>query len=77
MRRYDANPAASAFAVTFGAAFGVVLAVVLGLNFLGLVVLAVIGVLAAGLVASTLGLVGERDRGERSNEDLPPEYDDY
>lgn len=76
MRRYDANPALSAFTVVGGAVLGIVVAVVLGLGTFGAVVLAVVGIAVVGLVASTLGVVGERDRGERDS-DLPSHYDDY
>lgn len=77
MRRYDPNPALSAFTVVIGAAVGIALAVVLGLGGLGVALLAVSGILVAGLVASSLGLVGTPSGGERPGEDLPPEYHDY
>jgi VIT1/CCC1 family predicted Fe2+/Mn2+ transporter len=77
MRRYDANPGLSAFTVVIGAVLGVVLAVVLDFGATGTIVLVLMGVALAGLVASASGLVGERDRGERKEHDLPSHYDDY
>lgn len=77
MRQYDPNPALSAFTVVVGAILGIVLAVVLGLGGVGVALLAVGGILAAGLVASSLGLVGSRSGTERPGDDLPPEYHDY
>lgn len=77
MRQYDPNPALSAFTVVIGAILGIALAVVLGLGGLGVALLAVGGILAAGLLAGSLGLVGSRSGGERPGEDLPPEYHDY
>lgn len=77
MRHYDANPALSAFTVVIGAVLGIVVAVVLDLGGLGVLVAVIMGVLLAGLVASSLGLVGERRRPEGADDDLPPEYHDY
>ena len=76
MRHYDANPALSAFTVVIGAVLGVVVAVLLDFGGLGVLVSVVVGILLAGLVASSLGLVGERSR-PGGDDDLPPEYHDY
>ena len=77
MRQYDPNPALSAFTVVIGAALGIIVAVVLDLGGLGIALLAVGGIFAAGLVASSFGLIGARSGGERRGDDLPPEYHDY
>ena len=76
MHRYDPNPGLSAFAVVVGAVLGIGVAVALDLGAIGVLVLLLVGVALAGVVASSLGIVGERDRGARSD-DLPPEYHDY
>ncbi len=76
MRRYDPNPGLAAFAVVVGAVLGIVLGVLLGLGALGVVVSAVVGVLVVGFLASSLGVVGERDRGA-GDDDLPSHYHDY
>lgn len=76
MHRYDANPALSAFAFVIGALLGIEAAYLLGAGQLGMLVGAVLGVMVAGVVATSLGIVGER-RPERSDDDLPPGYHDY
>ncbi|MCW3012768.1 MAG: hypothetical protein JWO90_3172 [Solirubrobacterales bacterium] len=76
MRRYDPDPGLSAFAVVIGAGLGIVLSAVLGFGATGTIVLVVMGIALAGLLASALGIVGERDRGEGAD-DLPSHYDDY
>jgi branched-subunit amino acid permease len=76
MRRYDPAPGLSAFAVVIGAGLGIVLSAVLGFGATGTIVLVVMGIALAGLLASALGIVGERDRGEGAD-DLPSHYDDY
>ena len=77
MRHYDANPALSAFSVVIGAVLGLVVGALIGLDGLALLVPVVAGVLIAGLAASALGVVGERERPGAAREDLPPEYDEY
>lgn len=75
MGHHDPNLGLSAFAVVIGAAVGLAVALALGFGALGILVAVVVGVLGAGLAASLLGIVSERDRGPR--DELPPEYDDY
>lgn len=79
MRDFDPNPSLSAFVVVIGAALGLALALVLGLGNVGVVVLVIVGVLVAGFLASTVGLVGERGGSARgpTDDDLPPEYHEY
>lgn len=78
MRDYDPNASLSVFAIVIGAALGIALGVILGLGTLGVLLLMVVGILAAGFLASALGLVGERGARNRApRDDLPPEYHDY
>lgn len=78
MRQYDVNPALSAFTVVVGAILGILAAVLLGFGATGVFVMAIVGVLVAGLLASSLGLVGEKQRGGGGrDDDLPSHYHDY
>jgi VIT1/CCC1 family predicted Fe2+/Mn2+ transporter len=77
MRQYDANPALSAFTVVVGGLLGVAVAVLLGLGGLGVLLAIVLGIALAGLLASSLGLVAQRNRPDDADDGLPPEYHDY
>lgn len=77
MRDYDPTASLSVFAIVIGGVLGLVLGILLGLGAIGIVLLMVVGVLAAGFLASASGL-GERGGRHRPPEDdLPPEYHDY
>ena len=75
MRQYDPNPGLSALTVVIGAVLGIALGVLLDVGTVGVLVLLVVGILAAGLLASATGLT--RERGPRETDDLPSSYDDY
>ncbi len=78
MRDYDPNASLSVFAVVIGGVLGLALGFVLGVGAIGVLVLMVVGILAAGFLASASGLVGDRgDRNRPPKDDLPPEYHDY
>lgn len=77
MRRYDPNASLSVWAVFLGAVLGLGVGALLGFGALGLALAAFAGILLAGAVASSLGIVGERGGKESGGDDLPPGYHDY
>ncbi|MBA2347280.1 MAG: hypothetical protein H0V81_03215 [Solirubrobacterales bacterium] len=77
MRDYDPNASLSVFAVVIGGVLGLALGFVLGFGGVGVVLLMIVGILTASLLASALGVVGERGGRRPPEDDLPPEYYDY